>query len=76
MLTYTNMLEIIIYCLTLSSRGPGKLKWQGSRLQAGQPGFNPGCRRGGDFSPLLRIQTGPGVHSASYKMSTEGFPWG
>ena len=48
------------------------LKRQGAGLWAGWPG----CRRGGDFSSLLRIQTGPEVHSASYKMSTEGFPLG
>ena len=34
--------------------------------------FNPGCRRGGDFSSLLHVQTGPGIHSASYKMSAGG----
>ena len=32
--------------------------------------------RGEDFSSLLRVQTGPEVHSASYKMSTGGFPRG
>ena len=35
-----------------------------------------GCRRGGDFSSLLRVQTGPGVHSTSYKVSTGEFPRG
>ena len=35
---------------------------------------DPGWRRGGDFSPLLRVQTGPGVHSTSCKMNTEAFP--
>ena len=30
--------------------------------------------RGGDFASLLCVQTGPGVNSASYKMSTGGFP--
>ena len=29
---------------------------------------------GGDFSSFLCVQTGPGVHSASYKMSTGAFP--
>ena len=52
------------------------LKRQGAELRAGRPGFDPGCRRGGDFSSLFRVQTGPGVHSASYKMSTGGFPGG
>ena len=50
------------------------LKRQGPWQRAGRPGFDPGCRRGGDFSSLLRVQTDPGVHSHSYKMSTEGFP--
>ena len=39
----------------------------------GRPEFNPGCRGGGDFSSLLRDQTGPGIHSAAYKINTEGF---
>ena len=42
----------------------------------GRPGFDPGCLRGGDSSSLLRVQTGPGVHSASYKMNTGDFPRG
>ena len=37
---------------------------------ARRPGFDPGCRSGGDFSSLLRVQTGPEVHSVSYKIST------
>ena len=28
----------------------------------------------GNFSSLLHVQTGPGVHSASYKMSKRDFP--
>ena len=36
-------------------------------------GFGPGCRRGGDFTLLLRVQTGPGVHSTSCKMSIGEF---
>ena len=31
---------------------------------------------GGDFSSPLPVQTGPVVHSASYKMSTRDFLWG
>ena len=49
------------------------LKRQGAWLRAGRPGFDPGCRRSGDFSSLLLVQTGPGVHSTSYKMSTGEF---
>ena len=41
---------------------------QAARLWAGQPAFDPGCRRDRDFSSFLRVQTGPGVHSTSYKM--------
>ena len=36
-------------------------------------GFNPRCQRGGDFSSLLCVQTGPGVHLASYKNEYWGF---
>ena len=38
-------------------------------LWAGQPGLNPRCRRGGDFSSLLLVQTDSGVHLTSCKMS-------
>ena len=37
---------------------------------------NPRCWTSGDFSSPLRVQTGPGVHSASYKMSTGSFSKG
>ena len=36
------------------------------------PGSIPGVG-GAEFSSLLRVQTGPGVHSTSYKMSTGAF---
>ena len=36
----------------------------------------PQVPEGWRFSSLLRVQTGPGVHSASYKMSTGAFPRG
>ena len=49
------------------------LKRQDAWLWAGRPGFDPGCRRGGDFTSLLHVQTGPGVHSTSYKMSPGEF---
>ena len=39
-----------------------------------RPGFDPGCRRAEDLSSPLRVQTGPGIHSAPYKMSTGYFP--
>ena len=55
--------------------GMGKVAQAARRwARAGRPQFDPGCRRGGDFSSLLHVQTGPEVHSASYKMITGGFP--
>ena len=48
------------------------LKRQGAWIRAGLPGFDHGCRRGGDFSSV-HVQTGPGVLSTSYKMSTGEF---
>ena len=39
----------------------------------GRPGFDLGCRRGGDFSSLLRVQIGPRIHPVSYKLSTVCF---
>ena len=50
---------------------------QASRLLAmglDGPGSIPGVGGGGDFSSLLSVQTGPGVHSTSYKMSSGEFP--
>ena len=71
------VLSIFLKCTnTYKSRWARWLKRQGAELRAGRPGFDPGCRRGGDFSSLLRVQTGPGVHSTSYKMSTGEFPRG
>ena len=49
-------------------------KQQGCLGRAGWPRFNSGCLRGGVFCSLLRVQTGPGVHSTCYKMSNGGFP--
>ena len=45
-------------------------------LRTGRPRFDPGCRRGEDFSSLLRVRTAVEVHSAFYKMSTGAFPGG
>ena len=52
--------------------GPGGSS--GKALGYGLDGLGVGG--GGDFSSLLRVQTGPGVHSTSYKMSTGEFPRG
>ena len=43
-------------------------------LRTRQPEFDPLRRRDGDFSSLLRVQTGTGVHSSSYKMNTLAVP--
>ena len=56
---------IFIYISPLTQDGPGGLSGKAGR---------PACRRDGDFSSLLRVQTAPGVHSTSYKMSTGDFP--
>ena len=37
------------------------------------PGLIPGVRGDGHFPSFLRGQTGSGIHSASYKMSTAAF---
>ena len=49
---------------------------QGIWLWTGWSGFDPRCRRGGDFSLLLCVQTGPGMHSASCRNEYQGFPGG
>ena len=51
---------------------------QGKSPQAGRPGFDPQVRWDEDYSLLLRVQTDPGIHLASYKMSSEEgrFPQG
>ena len=49
-------------------------KAQGAWLRAGRHRFDPGCRKGGDFHSVLRGKNGPGIHSASYKMSTGALP--
>ena len=50
----------------------GSSSGKGIWLRAGRPGFDPGCRKSGEFSSLLRVQNDPGVHSGSCKMSTGG----
>ena len=52
--------------------GPGGSSGKALSYGLDGPGSIPGVGGGGDFSSLLRVQTGPGVHSASYKMSTGG----
>ena len=62
------------------SSAPLMMRWPGSSsgkaLGYGRDGLDPGCRRSGDVSSLLRVHTGPGVHSTFYKMNTGGSPRG
>ena len=61
-------------CMTLTDqRGPGSSSGKVLGYGLDGPGSIPGV---GDFSSLLRVQTGPGVDSTSYKMSTGDFPRG
>ena len=53
--------------------GPGSSSGKALGYGLDGPGSIPGVGR---FSSLVRVQTGPEVHSASYKMSTGGFPRG
>ena len=53
--------------------GPGGSSGKALSCGLDGPGSIPGVGGGGDFSSLLRVQTGSGVHSTSYKMSTGEF---
>ena len=64
---------LIFLCYTVAEEAQ-VLKQESTWLRAGRQGFDPGCRRRGDFSSLLCIQTGPGVHLTFYKISTVAFP--
>ena len=55
--------------------GPGSSSGKALDYGLHGPGSMQGIGGGGgDFSSLLRDQTGSGVHSASYKMSTGALP--
>ena len=56
--------------------GPGSSSGKALSYGLDGSGSIPGVGGGGDFSSLLRVQTGPEVYSASYKMSTGGFSRG
>ena len=56
--------------------GPGSSSGKALSYGLDGPGSIPGVGGGGDFSSVRRVQTGPEVHSASYRMSTVGFPRG
>ena len=53
--------------------GPGGSSGKALGYGLDGPGLIPGVGGGGDFTSLLRVQTGPGVHSISYKMSSGEF---
>ena len=52
-----------------SEIGQGRHIWLG----LGWPGLDPEWRRDGDILQLLRVLTGPRVHSAFFKMSAGVF---
>ena len=56
--------------------GPGSSSGKALGYGLDGSGSIPGVGGGGNFSSLFLVQTGPEVHSASYKMSTGGFPRG
>ena len=53
--------------------GPGGSSGKARGYGLDGTGSIPGVGGGGDFTSLLRVQTGPGVHSTSCKMSTGEF---
>ena len=53
--------------------GPGGSSGKALSYGLDGSGSIPGV---GEVEIFVRVQTGPGVHSASYKMSTGGFPGG
>ena len=65
---------MILEALVLVQYGPGGSSGKALGYGLDSPGSIPGVGGGGDFSSLLRVQTGPGVHSTCYKMSNGGFP--
>ena len=68
----TVLMKISCFITTVYTKRPGDSS--GKALGYGLDGL--GSIPSGDFSSLLRVQTGPGVHSSSYKMSTGEFPRG
>jgi hypothetical protein len=61
----TNRKYIYINVLSL---GEGIVQWLKRRARAGRPGFD--SRQGKKCSPLRRVQTASGAHSASYPIGT------
>ena len=57
---------------TLDMYGPGSSSGKAFGYGLDGPSSIPGVGGGGDFTSL-RVQTGPGVHSTSYKMSAREF---
>ena len=54
------------------TNGPGNSNGKALGYGLHGPGPDHGSWRGADFSSSLRVRTGPGVHSVSYKMSIGG----
>ena len=63
-------------CTPVNKSGLGSSSGKALGYGLDGPGSIPGVGGGADFSSLLRVQTGPEIHAASYKMSTGGFPLG
>ena len=64
--------------LSIINCGPGSSSAKALGYGLDGPGSIPDVGGVGDFSSLLLAQTGPGVHSVSYKMSSipGAFPGG
>ena len=70
------MIYIYIYIYIYIKRRPGKSRGKTLDCRPLCPGSIRAVGGGGDFSSLLRVQTGPTAHSASYKMNERAFPGG
>ena len=69
--TFILVINYFLYQNKFCGPGGSSGKALGYRLDG--PGSIPGVGGGGDFSSPLLVQTGLGVHSTSYKMSTGKF---
>ena len=71
----TGDVDARVHIYTTMALGRGRVASLVSCLYSqGRPRYSFYWRLSG-LQDHSRIQTGPGVHSASYKMSTGGFPW-
>ena len=60
----------------INKSGPGGSSGKSLGCGLDGPGSIPGVGGGGDFSSHLPVQTGPGVHSTSYKNEYQGISLG